>query len=758
MALLGLASGCAKAAIPQATAPVAAQTGAVPQIASLKWEQRSDWTNVKTLGAKGDGVADDTAAIQKAFDRLNDGDNMTTALHNRVVYFPAGKYRITSTLNITKSVGAWVVGCGRDTVLLWDGPENGTMYLSNGATYCRYEGITWDGQGRAAVGVEHSSQSYYETNLRYQDCAFIGLREHGVVAGRGKEKVASAEIWFRNCVFRDCGAATSYYNFNDGDNVYDGCEFVDCGIGINSATGIFYARACHFLRSTKADVFQGTSQHASSIRLCTSQGSRRFYETGVGAHLSMKLQDCRVDGWTAPDGAISLGERGPTTIFDCVFTNPPNQAAPIRLANPAGIQQLLVLCNNTSAQTTSLVDKGPNSRVTEVPAGKRSPLLTSADQSFTMESVPPAGKIFDAVRDFGAKGDSSTDDSNALQSAIDAARAAGHGAIVYLPSGQYLLTRTLQVTGSDYRISGTGFRTQLLWAGPKDGEAVLVHNPQGLTLEHFQLEGPNEAVRIHQTCDPGASSVYYDGVYTNGCDEASTNVKGLWCERLPAGAVVKIGHFIGNIHLDDCGPARVLCAISYYSLWLYGDKQPQTGLAGFMFHNDDAHNYALDVRDNQSVLVADFYSEANKRYLLAEGKEGQPAGRITIGGSKMCTTDDEAVTIRNYQGRIFLGGGNAQNGSHEDQPVLLVQEGTRPVDFLLVGQAWWIVPPTTKFGPGMRLGMIENLLTANKYPEYAQKSLPNQTTPTTQAALIAALDDFRELAGAYLQDFFVANK
>lgn len=58
------------------------------------------WRNVKDYGAKGDGVTDDTAAIQKA---MTDGGRCgancgASTIHPATLYFPSGSYLISSSI------------------------------------------------------------------------------------------------------------------------------------------------------------------------------------------------------------------------------------------------------------------------------------------------------------------------------------------------------------------------------------------------------------------------------------------------------------------------------------------------------------------------------------------------------------------------------------------------------------------------------------------------------------------------------------
>lgn len=88
--------------------------------------------NVKFFGAKGDGTTDDTSAIQAA---------ITAATNGGIIYFPLGRYKITSTLTVNgltqgiALIGAYgyrtiqVGGASNHTAseLVWSGAASGTM-------------------------------------------------------------------------------------------------------------------------------------------------------------------------------------------------------------------------------------------------------------------------------------------------------------------------------------------------------------------------------------------------------------------------------------------------------------------------------------------------------------------------------------------------------------------------------------------------------------------------------------------------------
>lgn len=88
----------------------------------------ASWTNVKTsCGAAGNGSTDDTAAIQTCL------NNITPS--SPVLYFPAGTYKITNSLNLKSQIYISLIGQDPATTkILWGGISSSTSAASFTAT------------------------------------------------------------------------------------------------------------------------------------------------------------------------------------------------------------------------------------------------------------------------------------------------------------------------------------------------------------------------------------------------------------------------------------------------------------------------------------------------------------------------------------------------------------------------------------------------------------------------------------------------
>ncbi len=133
--------------------------------------RRADWINVREFGAKGDGTADDTSAIQAALNSAN----------GRNVIFPTGTYRVTSTLLVPliRLVGE---GSGRTTVV-FDQMAGLDGFVFQAETNVGREGgvehmtlMSKGAHGRHAISTPTDSSLYFTYRTRY---FFRGLEFRG---------------------------------------------------------------------------------------------------------------------------------------------------------------------------------------------------------------------------------------------------------------------------------------------------------------------------------------------------------------------------------------------------------------------------------------------------------------------------------------------------------------------------------------------------------------------------------------------------
>lgn len=129
-------------------------TANTPVIQSLQnWMDQ--WASVKDFGAKGDGVTDDTAAINRALNQLYCQTTQSPSIR-RSLFFPAGVYLTTGTINIPPYA-----------TLYGEGPRN-SIIRGTGLTYVAQ---TADSKQQTGVNIGNGGATP-PTEITIADMAF----------------------------------------------------------------------------------------------------------------------------------------------------------------------------------------------------------------------------------------------------------------------------------------------------------------------------------------------------------------------------------------------------------------------------------------------------------------------------------------------------------------------------------------------------------------------------------------------------------
>lgn len=149
----------AKSALQGAVATVTDSIRGLWMRGASRWFRLSPFVNVQEFGAVADGATDDTAAIQAAIDAVT-----AAAYSGAWLHFPAGRYRVTSTLLFPRGTsGGRVTGAGAllsnvhtgnlegpQSILMWDGVAGGTIIEQPNPLAWSFEHITLTGRRTAA--------------------------------------------------------------------------------------------------------------------------------------------------------------------------------------------------------------------------------------------------------------------------------------------------------------------------------------------------------------------------------------------------------------------------------------------------------------------------------------------------------------------------------------------------------------------------------------------------------------------------------
>lgn len=407
--------------------------------------------NVQTFGAKGDGVTDDTAAINAAItsgSRCGQGcDSSTTT--PALVYFPPGTYSISAPLvqlYYTQFVGDAVspptikATAGFKGIALIDSDpygDGGVNWYTNQNNFFRQirnfiidttampvtagAGIHWQVAQATSLqnivfnmrtdgGTSNAQQGIFMDNGSggfMTDLTFNGGK-YGAFFG-------NQQFTTRNLTFNNCQTAV-FMNWNWAWTL-SGLSINNCGIGIDMANG-------------------GTSsQTVGSVLLIDSTISN----TPIGVSTAY---------------ATTEGATNGTLVIDNVDFS---QNCPVAVSNAANKATVLGGNAKVSLWMQGRGYAGPNAgsvgQGTHTAATKPASLLNSAGNVFT-RSKPQyegvAASSFKSVKAAGAKGDGVTDDTAAIQALFNSC---GASDVVYFDHGAYVITSTVKVP-KNIRITG----------------------------------------------------------------------------------------------------------------------------------------------------------------------------------------------------------------------------------------------------------------------------------------------------------------
>lgn len=556
------------------------------------------WTNAKSAyRAIGDGVADDTASLQRALNDLAAGKG------SPVLYLPPGNYRITRTLSLASVMSVAIEGDDpATTTIAWDGEAGGAMLTFNGVAHSRVSRLTFDGRHKAGAAVEQSwdgKQQFFDTGNEYADLVFTDS-DYGIRGGFAGYGFAETSI-MRSRFLRNTKAGISLGNFNALDVWIWDSLFEDCLVGVTNdpGAGNFRVYDSVFRRSQQADLaMQNTGLF--SARGNYSIDSKSFFVSGPAINHPATI-DLQANTIVDPTdtAAVRLGSQGPGTFIDNEIRSLPAARSPV-VSWRSFIDADLASIGNTFTVPTPTFNNGR--------------LVSFNDRVVARDTLSPAEPVLPATpRRIARPVIEVTAGAGAveIQQAIDrAAILNAPSSIVHLPYGRYEIDKTLIVPPGDVQIVGDGYRTLLDWVGGGQGTVVSVRGPSHAVFRDLMIGGGHRAdvVKI-ATAGSRTARVYLEGSQLRDGRESNLTV-----DRA-ADTVVDL---VNSDHSDSAGASFQLAS----------------GITTIFSGSSSNNTLSYDVSGRASLVARDIWYEgrAPNGFVRASG-----AAAVTVYGARVAT-------------------------------------------------------------------------------------------------------------------------
>ena len=559
--------------------------------------------DVKTAyGAKGDGNTDDTAALQKAI-----AENP-----NRTLYLPTGTYVVSKALEARAKSGNWqaglrLVGEQRDATVIrlkdkasgfgdrWDPRpvlRTGSAPVAaavgpgrpetNGAFGNLLDNLTVDtGANTGAVGIDYAGSN-------------VAALRRITVKGNGTTGLAMTRAFPGPALISRVTVQGFDYGIRVGQGQY-GLTLEHISLTGQKISGLENGGNVLAIRDLTSE---------NSVPAIRSTDREGF----------ITLVDAKLTGGTADfSGVQSAGE------------------LLARRVHTAGYRSALTQGNKIvpGAEVAQYVSKTPYTPTPETPS-------TAADLPVrdTPEYFPTDPNGWSSVVAAGAKPDDDTDDTDAIQKAIDAGKPA-----VYLPAGRYIVSRTLTVRGAVRQVAGFG--ATIVPAGTAFGDA---NRPTAL-VEVGDGPGPDVTIAgltvLKGTRSPGLVGFVQHTARPLIIKDVACCGEYKWGFRAETGA--------GPLYLENVSASR----------WQL-DQPQQVWARQFNHEDSDAKDRTVRVLNAGATLwILGFESEQNGPLLRTEKR-----GRSEV-----------------------LGGAVYETGSANDVAFEVVDDGSMALSFATTGPA-----------------------------------------------------------------------